>query len=283
MIERRLLHLLGRHVKRAPEQRPLDGDGALRVVLLREAEVDDLRLHVAGVERREKHVRRLEIAVDDPALVRVRERVGDGEQHAHSVDGGKPAVLAEVVREVHAAQELHHDVRIALRRLAEVEHADDRRMIEPRSRPRLLEKAACCPRSRRALREELDRDGDVEREVDRDQISAAAPRPMRCSSRYSPRPPSRRRTPTSSRCRSRSIAAADRRGRTTPPSSVCSDSPNGASISRAHERSRFSAPTHRPRAPPANARARPGSRTPRFSTVLRLQNIGAARALSGGS
>ncbi len=69
-------------------------------------EIEDLRL--AGV--RHEHVRRLEIAVDDPALVRVLHRIGELDDEPDAV-GDRQPLRSRVVGHRRAGDQLHHEMR----------------------------------------------------------------------------------------------------------------------------------------------------------------------------
>ena len=82
-VERAVLGLLGAHVfERADDRAVLGEQGPLGQPLvdrLGDAEVDHLGHRLAVVER-DQHVRRLDVAVDDPLLVRVLDRLADRDE-----------------------------------------------------------------------------------------------------------------------------------------------------------------------------------------------------------
>jgi hypothetical protein len=96
------------------------------MVPARDAEIGELGV-AAGVDH---HVGRLDVAVDDPGLVREVERV---EQLGHQADDGaevEALACLEAVLELLALDVLHHDVReIAFG--GEVVHLHDIGMVEP--------------------------------------------------------------------------------------------------------------------------------------------------------
>ena len=100
----------------------------------RDAEIHDLR--AAALEQHD--VARLDVAVDDAALVREGEAVGDLQRDLDRLVGGQLAFL-QARAQVRALEQLHrHEREIAF--LAEVEDGDDVRVVELARRPRLLAK-----------------------------------------------------------------------------------------------------------------------------------------------
>ena len=165
--------LFGRHVRRGSGYDSGVGEERLgqRVGLrlrtleqFREAEVDDLRVAVAV----DHDVLGLEIAVDDPALVRLRDRFRDLRQRLEQLRQTRAVVDARAQRR--AVDELHRDVRNSLvvnLRLIDRVDVDDVRMIERRSRARLLAKALqAVGIDGEAPRQDLDRDAAVQPLVD---------------------------------------------------------------------------------------------------------------------
>src|SRR5438045_2007353 len=78
----------------------------------RESEIEDPRVHAERRLRRDHDVRRLNVAMDDVLLVRLREA---GEHLAHHVGGAlwiEAPLLGEHVEQIAPAHELHHDVRL---------------------------------------------------------------------------------------------------------------------------------------------------------------------------
>jgi hypothetical protein len=129
--------LLGRHVRRCPDDhsgvRELDVGARAG-----DAEVDEDDL--ARVRAGEDDVRRFHVAMHDAARVRVAERVR--EPHRQGERGRKrqrPAL--EPAAEGLALDPLHREERIAVRRDAAADVANDVRVIEPAERARLAREA----------------------------------------------------------------------------------------------------------------------------------------------
>jgi hypothetical protein len=124
------LRLLRRHVRRGAHDRP--GLCQLGPVALRQPEVHDLgRAPRLGgrVRRVEQDVVRLEVAVDDAAVVgRLHPERHLGHQFGRRV-GAQPAGRAEPLHEAAAFQALHRHVRVPVG-LAAVEHLDDVRVAD---------------------------------------------------------------------------------------------------------------------------------------------------------
>ena len=74
---------------------------ALRSRSFRHAEVDDLR-HGRAVGQGDENVRGLEVAVDDPFLMRVLHRVADGDEELEPVRG-RQVVLVAILRDANPA------------------------------------------------------------------------------------------------------------------------------------------------------------------------------------
>ena len=128
------LRLLGAHVL----ERPYEGAdfrvhraiGEPLVQRLGHAEVDHLR-HRLAVLRRDQHVGRLDVAMDDPLLVRVLDRVADRlEQLQPVADGSLP--LVAVRRDGDAVDQLHHEVRQAGLGAARVQDGGDVPVVHQR-------------------------------------------------------------------------------------------------------------------------------------------------------
>ena len=128
--------LCGRRLRAATLARL--GAAALRLVgladRLGEAPVDHDRLARIADE----DVRRLDVAMDDPALVCVRDRVrrGDDVRHQRETPGDLGSRSDELL-ERSAGDLAHHVERRAVRRDSGVVDGHDRRMLEPRGDPRL--------------------------------------------------------------------------------------------------------------------------------------------------
>ncbi len=132
-VDRLAAGLLGRHVGRRAEEDSrlrrvgregggvldLRGRGARRVHRLGEAEVEDLDLSVG----RELHVGGLEVAVDDPLLVRGLERLGDLPRDGEGLVERERAAL-QPFGEVFALDELHDEGADAARLLEAVDRGD---------------------------------------------------------------------------------------------------------------------------------------------------------------
>ncbi|QJW96573.1 hypothetical protein FTUN_4130 [Frigoriglobus tundricola] len=142
----RVAGLLGGHVPDRAELRP----GAGQALLARQPgqpEVEQLGLPV----RRDQHVRRLQVAVDQAEPVRldqrVRDLVGDVAREPDGQRGDRRGLL-----QVGARDQLHHEVRdgrtvdVAGRLLARVDRGDDVRVLEPPDGPRLEEEPGQGPR-----------------------------------------------------------------------------------------------------------------------------------------
>ena len=152
-IDRQVLDLLGRHVRRLALERAELGHGRLTSAHQRDAEVEHLHPRVVA----EHQVVGADVAVDHAEQVAVGHvaqlvrrvqpatRLGDGlAQHRR-----RRPQLAEPA-EAHARHVLHHHVRRAVV-LAEVEDLRDRRMGEPRQQPRLVEEHRAGQRRLRQL------------------------------------------------------------------------------------------------------------------------------------
>ena len=91
------------------------------------AEVDDLRHRLAVVEG-DQHVGRLEVAVDDALLMRVLDRLADGDEQFQPLPR-REVVLVAVPGDRHPLDEVHDEVRPAGAGRAGVEHAGDVRVV----------------------------------------------------------------------------------------------------------------------------------------------------------
>ena len=89
---------------------------------LGDAEVEDLDQRGAVAAPHDEQVRRLEIAMDDTAGVRLGDR-GAGLDHVADREPGRKRSALDERCEVVALQELHHDVRQAVGRAPDIEHA----------------------------------------------------------------------------------------------------------------------------------------------------------------
>ena len=96
---------------------------------------------------------RLEIAMDDAGRARGLEAVRDLLARASRACGElEPALAAQLVREVVAAQPLHREERDLAGRRADLEHAHDVRAVELRGGLRLADEPRDVRRVRRACR-----------------------------------------------------------------------------------------------------------------------------------
>src|SRR5690606_38747209 len=78
----------------------------------------------------QKYVRRLEVAVDDPELVRGGERATDLNEVRQRDLVGEAAAAPHQLVQAHALQEFHHHVERAVGELIEIERADDVRVFD---------------------------------------------------------------------------------------------------------------------------------------------------------
>src|SRR6185436_7854348 len=128
------------------------------------AEIHDLHEIAASPERLEDHVLRLEIAMNDAEVVRFAE---SGEDLAEDVDDASErerSLFVSNAREILPAQELHHEVRLAVVGPAEVEHGDRVRVIELARRACLRHEAERRVLVRKEVRvDDLDRHRAAER------------------------------------------------------------------------------------------------------------------------
>jgi len=123
--------LLGRHVRRRADDRT--GARELRVVGARHAEVDELgpkNFRAAGAASDEENVRGLHVAMDDPRVVRRRERLGDLGRDLQRLEQRQRLSL-QALADVLALQPLHGDVRLPFVELPERHEAHDPGMREP--------------------------------------------------------------------------------------------------------------------------------------------------------
>ncbi len=94
---------------------------------LGDAEVDDLHQRRAVLERHQ-HVRRLDVAVDDPFLMGMLDSLADVDEQLQSLFGGQLVLVAEL-GDGQALDQFHDEVRPAARRLPRVEDFGDVRVV----------------------------------------------------------------------------------------------------------------------------------------------------------
>ena len=124
--------LLRAHVRGRAAHHAGAGDGGGRAGAgdLGDAEVEELGDHLAAGEAVEEDVARLDVAVDDPLVVRQREGAGhvaDRRQHVERPEGA--GALEDGVERV-AREQLHHQEGRAVLGVADVEHVDDARVAD---------------------------------------------------------------------------------------------------------------------------------------------------------
>ncbi len=147
--------LLGAHVLRRPEhgarsraRRP----GRAGVSELRDTEVDDLRdIHVIFLVTDQKHVLRLEVAVDDAALVCPGEGTTDVQRDTRRLFRRETALAIEPVIQGLACEKLHDDVRTPVVPHALVVDLHDMLAAEPRRGACLVDEALPHVVARRVL------------------------------------------------------------------------------------------------------------------------------------
>ena len=181
-VDRSPHDLLGRHVLDRPDEHA--GVRELRLLIgrvrLGDAEIEDLHVVPATRALDEHHVRRLEVAMNDPR------GVGDVERRAHlpgDVDADRNrqlAVTPQLRGERLALEQLHDEVHVALVAASEVEDLDDVLVLDARGVLRLAEKAASdllVERDPVDASDQLHRDGAVHRQVGRSIHDPHAARP----------------------------------------------------------------------------------------------------------
>jgi hypothetical protein len=170
LVDLRAGRLLRRHVGGRADDRVLARD-PLGVGDERHAEVAQQRLVVVA----EPDVARLDVAVHDPARVRVGQRVGGVARDPQRLPQRKRAVGAEALGHRAAGDVLADEVRGPLV-LADVVHGDSVRVIpEPGHRADLARHALALGLVRRHAREEAERHLAVELEVAREVHALARP------------------------------------------------------------------------------------------------------------
>ncbi len=140
--------LLGRHVKRSPHDHPGAREIEVLVLLvvdgadhLRHAEVEELRERRAPDALREEDVLRLDVAVDDPLLVRRDEPRKDlGDDFDHVVERKAPFAL-DSIRHRLADEALHDEVRAPVVEGPEVVDLADVGVADRAGRARFLVEA----------------------------------------------------------------------------------------------------------------------------------------------
>ena len=112
---------------------------------------------VGFAARDQDDVRRLDVAMDDPDAVCVRERVGDLRRDLdRAPERQRRALLA--LRDVLALEPLHRDVWVALVELAERDDAHDPRVAEAGEHAALAPEAGLLPGVDARNRDDLERD-----------------------------------------------------------------------------------------------------------------------------
>ena len=134
--DRLAARLLGREVFAGAEHRPGLRDAVIDVQRAGDAEVGHLHLALAA----EEDVLRLDVAVDEPVVVREREPVGDRERELERPSDRQPARPEDELLEVLAVDVLEDDELPAVV-VATVDDGDDVRVREPRDRARLAAEA----------------------------------------------------------------------------------------------------------------------------------------------
>ena len=128
--------LLGAHVQRRADELGEPGEqrlvGELSAGRLGDAEVDDLHNRFVVVKRHQ-HVRRLDVAMDDPLLMRVLHRLADGDKQFQTLARCQLGLIT-VLGDGHAADQFHYEERPAGVRRPGVEHLRDVGMVHQRQR-----------------------------------------------------------------------------------------------------------------------------------------------------
>ena len=106
---------------------------------------------LAAVALRDQHVRGLDVAMHEPALVRLVERVGDLRDEADGAGGIERRLGREQRAEVGAVDVAHRDVEDPVL-LAGMEDLDGMRMVDRRGGPALVLEARAEHRIERARR-----------------------------------------------------------------------------------------------------------------------------------
>ena len=170
--------LLRAHVERRADHRPSLGAAVDARLLhaLRDTEVEELHEDLASATGiAEVDVPRLDVPMDDAALVRAIERACELTHDLDDEVGRHPRFLVEVLTEVAPLEELHHDVRNALVGDAVIERLHDVRALHLRSRGGLAREAILrFLVALQAARDELHDDLRAEREMVGDPYRAHA-------------------------------------------------------------------------------------------------------------
>jgi hypothetical protein len=132
----RPLGLLGRHVAQRPHEQSRAREILLRRSDPRDAEIENLGHPIA----RDEDVARLDVAMDDPVLVGIREAVADLHHQRQLALEGQILALADHLPQLLPFQVLHDDEQ-APRILAQVVDGDDVGVAQPCAGLRLAEKA----------------------------------------------------------------------------------------------------------------------------------------------
>ena len=156
--------LLGRHVVRGAHGEARAGQPLLGPAVLRQPEVREERVLAAAAEG-DQHVRRLHVAVHEPVRVGGVERAGHLRDDGHRPLGRERRALGQERPEVGALDVAHGHVEHAVD-VAGVEHLDGVGMVDRRGGAALRFEAGAEHRvERRVRRDQLQRDGPLQREV----------------------------------------------------------------------------------------------------------------------
>ena len=127
-------HFGGYIIRRAHRRAFLRGGGVQHAG---QAEIRHLHraLHI------DQDVRRLDVPMHHPALMRVAQRIADMRGDGQCMLRRQPLLRVDHFENVRAIDVLHHDVQQPVARLAKVVHGHDRSVVQPCHRARLIFKA----------------------------------------------------------------------------------------------------------------------------------------------
>ena len=173
--------LLRRHVRRGSDgetgRRQGLGPSGTRAVARRRLErLGDAEVGHHGVPALEQEVLRLDVAVDDALLVRVRQRVGGSADDLHRLTERQPPVARESLPERLALNEGHRVVEEPIG-VARGEHRDDVRVPKPRRERDLALEPLGAHLARELGRKHLHNDAPTERRLGSHEDAAHAPAP----------------------------------------------------------------------------------------------------------